>query len=172
MEHLGHRRHRRPAVLRPGSDRRGRAVILSPDNRDVDVLDRLHGLLVLGGLDIDPAHFGQARHPATDQARPDRDAGELLLLGRRSASKRMSPRRPSAPEHSPQTRLPASERSPSLWPSASEHPPSRRPVGPYPESGRPLGEAGRLLYNWAMLSEPLMRRLVTDLCRRPGSCCR
>ncbi|MFI6624959.1 gamma-glutamyl-gamma-aminobutyrate hydrolase family protein [Streptomyces sp. NPDC050528] len=58
----------------------GRAVVLPPDSQDSDVLDRLDGLLLPGGADIDPAHFGQDRHPTTDQPRPDRDAGELLLL--------------------------------------------------------------------------------------------
>lgn len=58
----------------------GRPVVLPPDDRDADVLDRLNGLLLPGGADIDPARFGQDRHPATDRARPDRDAGELLLL--------------------------------------------------------------------------------------------
>ncbi|MEU5184428.1 gamma-glutamyl-gamma-aminobutyrate hydrolase family protein [Streptomyces longwoodensis] len=58
----------------------GRAVVLPPDDRDADVLDRLDGLLLPGGADIDPAYYGQARHPATDQPSRDRDAGELLLL--------------------------------------------------------------------------------------------
>ncbi|MET8946164.1 gamma-glutamyl-gamma-aminobutyrate hydrolase family protein [Streptomyces sp. NPDC004542] len=58
----------------------GRAVVLPPDERDADVLDRLDGLLLPGGADIDPAYFGQDRHPATDQPSQDRDAGELLLL--------------------------------------------------------------------------------------------
>ncbi|MFB7513144.1 gamma-glutamyl-gamma-aminobutyrate hydrolase family protein [Streptomyces sp. NPDC056144] len=58
----------------------GRAVVLPPDDRDADVLDRLDGLLLPGGADIDPALFGQAPHPSTDRPRPDRDAGELLLL--------------------------------------------------------------------------------------------
>ncbi|WP_326783448.1 gamma-glutamyl-gamma-aminobutyrate hydrolase family protein [Streptomyces sp. NBC_00151] len=58
----------------------GRAVVLPPDDQDADVLDRLDGLLLPGGVDIDPARYGQDRHPATDRARPDRDAGELLLL--------------------------------------------------------------------------------------------
>ncbi|MFJ9901127.1 gamma-glutamyl-gamma-aminobutyrate hydrolase family protein [Streptomyces sp. NPDC091280] len=58
----------------------GRAVVLPPDDRDAHVLDRLDGLLLPGGADIDPAYFGQDRHPATDQPSQDRDAGELLLL--------------------------------------------------------------------------------------------
>ncbi|MFJ3933875.1 gamma-glutamyl-gamma-aminobutyrate hydrolase family protein [Streptomyces sp. NPDC090029] len=67
----------------------GRALVLPPDDRDADVLDRLDGLLLPGGADIDPARYGEARHPATDEPREDRDAGELLLL--RAALKRDMP---------------------------------------------------------------------------------
>ncbi|OWA19283.1 gamma-glutamyl-gamma-aminobutyrate hydrolase [Streptomyces sp. CS227] len=58
----------------------GRAVVLPPDNLEADVLDRVDGLLLPGGVDIDPVHLGQPRHPETDRAQPLRDAGELLLL--------------------------------------------------------------------------------------------
>ncbi|WP_318206392.1 MULTISPECIES: gamma-glutamyl-gamma-aminobutyrate hydrolase family protein [unclassified Streptomyces] len=58
----------------------GRAVVLPPDDLDADVLHRLDGLLLTGGADIDPAHYGQEPHPASDTPRPDRDHGELLLL--------------------------------------------------------------------------------------------
>ncbi|CAM5463884.1 gamma-glutamyl-gamma-aminobutyrate hydrolase family protein [Streptomyces abikoensis] len=58
----------------------GRAVVLPPDDTDDGVLDRLDGLLLPGGADIDPARYGQPRHPRTDDPSTDRDAGELLLL--------------------------------------------------------------------------------------------
>ncbi|MFG3510435.1 gamma-glutamyl-gamma-aminobutyrate hydrolase family protein [Streptomyces sp. NPDC047821] len=58
----------------------GRAVVLPPDTVDGDVMDRLDGLLLSGGADLDPALYGQDRHPAGDTPRADRDAGELLLL--------------------------------------------------------------------------------------------
>ncbi|MFC9283458.1 gamma-glutamyl-gamma-aminobutyrate hydrolase family protein [Streptomyces collinus] len=58
----------------------GRAVVLPPDDRDADVLDRLDGLLLPGGVDLAPHHYGQARHPETDTEQRLRDAAELLLL--------------------------------------------------------------------------------------------
>jgi putative glutamine amidotransferase len=58
----------------------GRAVVLPPDSVDAEVLLRLDGLLLSGGADLDPALYGAERHPDTDQARTDRDTGELLLL--------------------------------------------------------------------------------------------
>ncbi|MER5480874.1 gamma-glutamyl-gamma-aminobutyrate hydrolase family protein [Streptomyces sp. NPDC002734] len=58
----------------------GRAVVLPPDDLDADVLDRVDGLLLPGGVDIDPVLLGQPRHTETDRAQPLRDAGELLLL--------------------------------------------------------------------------------------------
>jgi putative glutamine amidotransferase len=56
-----------------------RAVVLPADDLDADVLDRLDGLLLSGGADVDPAEYGEA--PASwTESRPARDAGELLLL--------------------------------------------------------------------------------------------
>jgi putative glutamine amidotransferase len=46
-------------------------------------LDSLHGcqgLLLAGGNDVDPARYGQSRHPQTDPD-PERDALEFRLLG-------------------------------------------------------------------------------------------
>jgi putative glutamine amidotransferase len=57
----------------------GRAVVLPPDDLDADVLDRLDGLLLAGGADVDPARYGAAPEPLTEP-RPDRDAGEITLL--------------------------------------------------------------------------------------------
>lgn len=56
----------------------GCAVLLPPDDADADVLERLDGLILTGGADVDPAHYDQAAHPAT-VTRADRDASELLL---------------------------------------------------------------------------------------------
>ena len=57
----------------------GRAVLLPADDLDADVLDRLDGLLLAGGPDVDPGLYGERPGPHTE---PDanRDAGELLLL--------------------------------------------------------------------------------------------
>lgn len=57
----------------------GRAVLLPPDSTDADVLDRLDGLILIGGADVDPAHYGAEPHPTVDVPRVERDAGELLL---------------------------------------------------------------------------------------------
>ncbi|WBU37836.1 gamma-glutamyl-gamma-aminobutyrate hydrolase family protein [Homoserinibacter sp. YIM 151385] len=44
------------------------------------VVDRLDGLIVTGGKDVDPARYGQAPHPETDAPRRDRDDWEDALL--------------------------------------------------------------------------------------------
>lgn len=53
------------------------------------VLDGLDGLILTGGLDVQPELYGAARHPLTDPARPDRDAWELALF--RGAEERRMP---------------------------------------------------------------------------------
>jgi putative glutamine amidotransferase len=57
-----------------------RAVMLPPDDLDADLLGRLDGLLLAGGADVGPERYAAAPHPRT-VSRPDRDAGELALLG-------------------------------------------------------------------------------------------
>lgn len=42
--------------------------------------ERLDGLILVGGPDIDPAGYGQARHPLTQLPAPERDAAETALL--------------------------------------------------------------------------------------------
>jgi putative glutamine amidotransferase len=62
----------------------GIAMLLPPQPSDVGVanrvLDRLDGLVITGGYDLDPAAYGQQPHPATDQPRTARDALEFALL--------------------------------------------------------------------------------------------
>jgi putative glutamine amidotransferase len=43
-------------------------------------LSRLDGLILAGGPDIDPARYGHAAQPGTDEPRTDRDASELRLV--------------------------------------------------------------------------------------------
>ena len=69
----------------------GRAVLLPPDSTDADVLDRLDGLILIGGADVGPANYGADPHPTVDEPRIERDAGELLLC--RAARERDLPRR-------------------------------------------------------------------------------
>jgi putative glutamine amidotransferase len=57
------------------------AVILPPrTSAALDVLDRLDGLVIAGGADVDPGRYGEEAHPETLGLRPDRDAGEFALL--------------------------------------------------------------------------------------------
>ncbi|WP_082772310.1 gamma-glutamyl-gamma-aminobutyrate hydrolase family protein [Actinoplanes sp. TFC3] len=57
----------------------GRAVLVTPDDPGVDVLESLDGILFAGGGDIDPATYRAARHPATEADQP-RDTAELMLM--------------------------------------------------------------------------------------------
>jgi len=71
----------------------GIAVLLppqsGPDAAAPAVLDGLDGLILTGGLDVDPSLYGAERHPLTDPARPERDAWELALF--RGAEERRMP---------------------------------------------------------------------------------
>jgi putative glutamine amidotransferase len=64
----------------------GIAVILPPDpaaTKEPDlVLDRIDGLLLAGGSDIDPATYGAEPGPETAGFRSERDGFELALLRR------------------------------------------------------------------------------------------
>lgn len=71
----------------------GIAVLLppqpDPDAAAAAVLDGIDGLILTGGLDVQPELYGAERHPLTDPARPDRDAWELALF--RGAEERRMP---------------------------------------------------------------------------------
>jgi putative glutamine amidotransferase len=75
-----------PAIYMEGVNLAGgAAVLLPPQSTDaVDrVLEGLDGLILTGGRDVDPATYGQQRHPATDepvQASVVRDAWEVALV--------------------------------------------------------------------------------------------
>jgi putative glutamine amidotransferase len=56
----------------------GRALIVPPSEDGVEeTLDALDGLLLSGGEDIDPAHYGAEPHAATAGVRSDRDRAAL-----------------------------------------------------------------------------------------------
>lgn len=67
-------------------ERAGGVVLVVPPRADMTdelaglVLDRLDGLLVAGGADVDPEVYGADPHPAAQQARPERDRTELALV--------------------------------------------------------------------------------------------
>ncbi|MFS0734175.1 gamma-glutamyl-gamma-aminobutyrate hydrolase family protein [Microbacterium sp. 1P10UB] len=76
----------------------GVAVLLPPqhatDPEMVDaaasaVLEGIDGLVLTGGMDVQPELYGAERDPRTDPARPDRDAWELALY--RGAEARRMP---------------------------------------------------------------------------------
>ena len=78
------------AVQRAG----GRPVLLPPDPEDAEdpggVLDLLDALVVTGGAgDLDPALYGDERHPETGPVQEERDAYELALV--RAALEREMP---------------------------------------------------------------------------------
>lgn len=54
-------------------------VILPPDTTGAEAVDRLDGLVIAGGADIDPARYGQEPHATSDTPRSARDASELNL---------------------------------------------------------------------------------------------
>jgi putative glutamine amidotransferase len=52
--------------------------VLSNEDDPATVLAEVDGVLLTGGLDVDPAQYGEAPHPATEAA-PDRDKFEIPL---------------------------------------------------------------------------------------------
>jgi gamma-glutamyl-gamma-aminobutyrate hydrolase PuuD len=59
----------------------GRPLVVPPvDDAVEETLDVLHGLVLSGGADIDPAAYGEAPHPETAMTHPHRDEAELKLL--------------------------------------------------------------------------------------------
>ena len=70
------------AVQRAG----GLALLLPPDpvaaEAPDEILERLDGLVVAGGRDVDPRRYGAEPHPQTDPPATERDAFELALSAR------------------------------------------------------------------------------------------
>lgn len=67
-----------------GVERAGGVPIILPVTRDADVIARylgvVDGLLLSGGVDVDPACYGQPAHPELGEVDHDRDATELPLI--------------------------------------------------------------------------------------------
>jgi putative glutamine amidotransferase len=61
----------------------GLALIVPPDDEAAEhpqgLLDKLDGLVLIGGADVDPATYGAAPDPRTGATRPERDRFELAL---------------------------------------------------------------------------------------------
>ena len=70
------------AVQRAG----GLALLLAPDPATVadpdEVLETLDGLVLAGGVDMDPSTYGAERHPSVTRTVPERDAFEIALARR------------------------------------------------------------------------------------------
>jgi putative glutamine amidotransferase len=63
-----------PVVLPPSPD---------PDDAMIDaILDRIDGLILAGGVDVEAARYGATPHPTSQASRPDRDSTELALARR------------------------------------------------------------------------------------------
>ena len=60
----------------------GRARILDVSESPKKILSEVHGLLLTGGGDVDPAFYREERHPSIDDAEPGRDEFELDLARR------------------------------------------------------------------------------------------
>lgn len=60
----------------------GTPVLLPPFASAADAVDACDALLVVGGPDIDPAHYGGEPGPHSDQPRTERDASDLAALHR------------------------------------------------------------------------------------------
>jgi putative glutamine amidotransferase len=62
----------------------GVAVVVPPredgdDALAAEILERLDGLVIAGGADVDPQRYAAERHPAVQESRADRDGMELAL---------------------------------------------------------------------------------------------
>ncbi len=58
----------------------GTPVIIPPSENPGELLDRVDGLVIAGGPDLDPATHGQNPDPATKEYASEQDASEIILL--------------------------------------------------------------------------------------------
>jgi putative glutamine amidotransferase len=65
-------------------DAGGLALLLPPDPQLVvepeEVLERIDGLMLAGGADVDPSSYGEEAHPETVDTIPERDRFEIALV--------------------------------------------------------------------------------------------
>ncbi|HAN70339.1 MAG TPA: gamma-glutamyl-gamma-aminobutyrate hydrolase [Actinobacteria bacterium] len=60
----------------------GARVVILPPDPDPEALDRLDGLVLVGGADVDSRLYGEEPHVTADAPRETRDASELALYRR------------------------------------------------------------------------------------------
>lgn len=60
----------------------GARVVILPPDPDPEALDRLDGLVLVGGADVDSRLYGAVPHATADAPRESRDASELALYRR------------------------------------------------------------------------------------------
>lgn len=58
----------------------GAEPVVLPPGGEPDVLRRLDGLVLAGGIDIDARRYDEEPHPLNDRTQPERDESELRLL--------------------------------------------------------------------------------------------
>lgn len=57
-------------------------IPLLPDDEQTnrEIYERLDGVFLTGGVDVDPSQYGEEKHPKCGHTDPDRDAVELMLV--------------------------------------------------------------------------------------------
>jgi putative glutamine amidotransferase len=60
----------------------GFSVVMLPPSADTDAVDRLDGLVLVGGADVDARLYDQEPHATADTPRETRDASEIALYRR------------------------------------------------------------------------------------------
>jgi gamma-glutamyl-gamma-aminobutyrate hydrolase PuuD len=60
----------------------GLPVLLPPRDEAAEIVERLDGVVLSGGPDVDPARYGAEPEPLTSVPRTERDAAELAVLRR------------------------------------------------------------------------------------------
>lgn len=58
----------------------GRVVLVPPDPDVEDLIDRVDAIIITGGQDVDPVHYGQEAHLTVDSPDSQRDAAEFALF--------------------------------------------------------------------------------------------
>ena len=66
------------AVRRAG----GRVVLVPPDPDVDDLIDRVDAIVITGGADVHPTHYGQGSHGSVEAAHDERDLADWLWFDR------------------------------------------------------------------------------------------